>query len=129
MDNNQLQEQFSLYLKIEKDVSPYTLKYYNQDIDDFKVFLNREQIFGFADIDDRVVRFFLTYLYQRKLSRKSVARKISSLRTFYKYLEREKVMTSNPFLTVSLPKTEQTLPHFLYEEEIKELFSISDLTT
>ena len=43
MDNNQLQEQFSLYLKIEKDVSPYTLKYYNQDIDDFKVFLNREQ--------------------------------------------------------------------------------------
>ena len=129
MDNNQLQEQFSLYLKIEKDVSPYTLKYYNQDIDDFKVFLNREQIFGFADIDDRVVRFFLTYLYQRKLSRKSVARKISSLRTFYKYLEREKITTSNPFLTVSLPKTEQTLPHFLYEEEIKELFSISDLTT
>ena len=128
MDNNQLQEQFSLYLKIEKNVSPYTLQYYNQDLDDFKMFLKQEQIMTFSDVDDRLVRFFLTHLYQKKLSRKSVARKISSLRTFYKYLEREKITTSNPFLMISLPKTEQTLPHFLYEEELRELFTISDLT-
>lgn len=128
MDNNQLQEEFSLYLKIEKNVSPYTLQYYNQDLNDFKAFLKQEEILKFTDVDDRLVRFFLTHLYAKKLSRKSVARKISSLRTFYKYLEREKISTSNPFLMISLPKIEQTLPHFLYEKELSELFTISDLT-
>ncbi|NMA90234.1 MAG: tyrosine recombinase XerC [Amphibacillus sp.] len=129
MDNNQLQEQFSLYLKIEKNVSQYTLKYYNQDIDDFNEFLNLEQIKCFSDVDDRTVRYFLTHLYQKKLSRRSVARKISSLRTFYKYLEREKITISNPFLAISLPKTQQSLPHFLYKEELQELFKASDITT
>lgn len=129
MDNNKIQEQFSLYLEIEKNVSPYTLEYYNQDINVFAIFLNQENITDFDEVDDRIVRYFLTHLYQQKLSRKSVARKISSLRTFYRYLERENMTTSNPFLSISLPKSEQALPHFLYQEELAELFTISDLTT
>lgn len=129
MDIKSIQAQFKLYLKIEKNVSPYTLKYYNQDLDNFNTFLAQEHILSYRDVDDRVVRIYLTNLYQNKLSRKSVARKISSLRTFFKYLERENILTGNPFLTITLPKAEQTLPHFLYQEELNELFKTSDLTS
>ena len=129
MDINSIQAQFKLYLKIEKNVSPYTLKYYNQDLDNFNTFLAQEHILSYRDVDNRVVRIYLTNLYQNKLSRKSVARKISSLRTFFKYLERENILTGNPFLTITLPKAEQTLPHFLYQEELNELFKTSDLTS
>src|SRR5690625_5290980 len=129
MNIKEIQDQFSLYLEVEKNASPYTLKYYNQDIDIFLNFLEVENINNINDVDDRVVRYFLTYLYQQKLSRKSVARKISSLRTFFKYLERENITDSNPFLTISLPKSEYVLPHFLYEEELSELFTVNDLET
>lgn len=129
MDIKSIQAQFKLYLKIEKNVSPYTLKYYNQDLDNFNTFLAQEHILSYRDVDNRVVRIYLTNLYQNKLSRKSVARKISSLRTFFKYLERENILTGNPFLTITLPKAEQTLPHFLYQEELNELFKTSDLTS
>ncbi|WP_440895297.1 site-specific integrase [Amphibacillus sp. Q70] len=92
-------------------------------------FLKQENITGFDVVDDRVVRYFLTHLYQQKLSRKSVARKISSLSTFYRYLERENITTSHPFLSVSLPRSEHALLPFLYQEELAELFTISDLST
>src|SRR5690625_2813167 len=91
MDNSTIKEQFNQYLQIEKNVSPYTLKYYNQDLDDLNLFLQQENISKYSDVDDRVVRFFLTYLYQKKLSRKSVARKISSLRTFSNILNEKKL--------------------------------------
>src|SRR5690625_440237 len=129
MDNSTIKEQFNQYLQIEKNVSPYTLKYYNQDLDDLNLFLQQENISKYSDVDDRVVRFFLTYLYQKKLSRKSVARKISSKRTFFKYLKHKEIITVNPFLEIALPKAEQTLPHFLYQEELNEIFKLSDLTS
>ncbi|WP_371817666.1 tyrosine recombinase XerC [Amphibacillus sp. MSJ-3] len=129
MDDSEIQKQFSLYLEVEKNVSAYTLEYYNQDITVFVNFLNLENVGSFDEVDDRVVRYFLTYLYQQKLSRKSVSRKISSLRTFYRFLERENITTHNPFLSISLPKSEQVLPDFLYEEELAELFTVNDLTT
>ncbi|WP_091495029.1 tyrosine recombinase XerC [Amphibacillus marinus] len=123
-----LKKEFNLYLQIEKNVSPYTLSFYSHDLDIFFSFLEREQLTTVKDVDERAVRFFLTNLYEQKLSRKSVARKISSLRTFYRYLEREGYCESNPFLSISLPKAEQSLPNFLYSEELVKLFQVSDLS-
>nr|WP_239585274.1 tyrosine recombinase XerC [Amphibacillus cookii] len=118
-----------MYLQIEKNASPNTLINYKQDLNNFFQFLHKEQMNGLNEVDDRVVRLFLTYLYDQKLSRKSVARKISSLRTFYRYLEREEIVENNPFLTIALPKAEQSLPHFLYKEELAQLFMASDLSS
>lgn len=75
-----------------------------------------------------MVRVFLTELYQQQLSRKSVSRKLSSLRSFYKFLEREEIVTTNPFFRITLPKASKPIPQFLYTEELKPLFEVNDLT-
>ncbi len=117
------------YLQIEKNASPYTIAFYQDDLDTFFLFLKREGIEDLKEVNYAIIRVFLTELYEQKLSRRSVSRKISSLRTFYRFLDREGYVESNPFLSVSLPKTEKKIPGFLYEEEIERLFSVSDLHT
>ena len=62
-------------------------------------------------------------MYERNLSKRTVSRKISCLRSFYKFLVREGVVRENPFALVTLPKKEQKLPRFFYEDELKTLFS------
>ncbi|WP_234028577.1 tyrosine recombinase XerC [Lentibacillus sp. Marseille-P4043] len=121
-------EAFVEYLQIEKNASPYTVEYYLNDLETFFRFLQREGINNLQEVDTQVVRLFLTTLYDDNLSRRSVSRKISSLRSFYKFLEREEKLTTNPFLHVTLPKAQKPIPGFLYMEELEKLFEISDLT-
>lgn len=58
-----------------------------------------------------------------------MARKLSSLRSFYRFLQREEYITLNPFVSASLPKTNLQLPSFFYEEELAKLFTVADLRT
>ncbi|AVQ99036.1 tyrosine recombinase XerC [Oceanobacillus sp. M65] len=118
---------FTSYLQIEKNASPYTVKYYQNDLEIFFAFLQGEGITDLGDVDQKVVRIYLTMLYNKQLSRRSVSRKISTLRSFYKYLERENVLFSNPFVHISLPRTESPVPGFLYKQELEKLFEINDL--
>lgn len=120
---------FKLYLQVEKNASIHTITHYLNDIKQFFTYLSSENIADLNEIDDGVVRLFLMTLYNEALSRKSVARKISALRTFYKFLEREKLVDNNPFTLLQLPKQTKRLPTFLYEKELEELFSVSDLST
>lgn len=122
-------EAFIEYLQIEKNASPYTIQFYSQDLKDFIAFLQKEHVDNLAEINYAVIRLFLTELYDKKLSRRSVSRKISSLRSFFRFLEREEFVQTNPFLTVSLPKAARPIPEFLYEEELAKLFTVSDLKT
>ncbi|RDW17845.1 tyrosine recombinase XerC [Oceanobacillus chungangensis] len=119
---------FVEYLQIEKNASPYTVKCYQNDLDSFLGFLNQEGIHQLNDVNHQVVRLFLTNLYDRKLSRRSVSRKISSLRSFFKFIEREKQVETNPFIQITLPKTTKPIPGFLYMEELEKLFEVSDMT-
>ncbi|WP_188454398.1 tyrosine recombinase XerC [Virgibacillus oceani] len=119
---------FIEYLQIEKNASPYTVKYYLNDLETFFAFLKQEGIVNLQEVDTKVVRLFLTTLYDKKLSRRSVSRKISSLRSFYKFMEREEIVQINPFLHLTLPKAKKPIPGFLYMEELEKLFEISDTT-
>src|SRR5699024_5870075 len=89
--------------------------------------LKGEGITSLKDVDPQVVRVYLTQLFNQALSRKSVSRKISSLRSFYKYLEREDDTYTNPFVHIHLPKQERAVPGFLYMEELEKLFEVNDM--
>lgn len=117
---------FLQYLQVEKNYSPYTVEYYHGDLLDFILFMSEQSISSLDAVEYSDVRLYLTKLFHLKLSRKSVARKISSLRSFYKFLLREKQLTKNPFTQVSIPKAEKRLPDFFYEEELAILFQACD---
>ena len=118
---------FIEYLQIEKNASPLTVTHYKTDIDEFQDFLNAQQI-NIESCEYSDIRIFLAQLHERKLSRRSVSRKVSSLRSYYRFLEREGIVNHNPFTFVSLPKADYPIPEFFYEEELKELFTVSDLS-
>lgn len=119
---------FVEYLQIEKNASPYTIQYYQDDLNAFHQFLQAEGIHHLKEVNQQVVRLFLTQLYDQKLSRRSVSRKISSLRSFYKFIEREDETYTNPFVHIHLPKAEHPVPGFLYKQELEKLFDVNDLT-
>lgn len=122
-----LQRLFIEYLHIEKDASEHTIHNYTLDIRDFSLFMKQQAIESIAAVSYSTVRLYLTYLYKKGYSRRTVARKTSSLRSFCRFLVREEILETNPFSMVSLPKEHHLLPKFLYEEEMTKLFTVSDL--
>ncbi|KHE67027.1 tyrosine recombinase XerC, partial [Halobacillus sp. BBL2006] len=121
------QRSFIEYLKIEKNASPLTVENYSKDIDVFADFLESEGL-SLNQCEYSTIRIFLSRLHEAELSRRTVSRKISSLRSFFRFLDREEIIQNNPFVNVSLPKESYKIPEFFYEEEIKQLFTVSDLT-
>ncbi|KAF0821337.1 recombinase XerC [Cytobacillus firmus] len=120
---------FIEYLQIEKNYSQYTIEHYQHDISEFFMFMSEQAISDLTKVEYQDVRIFLTDLFERKMSRKSVARKISSLRSFFKFLLREEIVAENPFALVSIPKAQKKLPEFFYEEEMKQLFDACESST
>ncbi|WP_264737187.1 tyrosine recombinase XerC [Cytobacillus firmus] len=120
---------FIEYLQIEKNYSQYTIEHYQHDISEFFMFMSEQAIADLTKVEYQDVRIYLTGLYDKKMSRKSVARKISSLRSFFKFLLREEKVAENPFALVSIPKAQKKLPEFFYEEEMKQLFDACEAST
>ncbi|WP_338753989.1 tyrosine recombinase XerC [Bacillus sp. FJAT-52991] len=123
--NNYLRD-FIEYLRIEKNYSAYTIDGYNRDIEEFFLFINEQGTAALDHIEYFDVRLYLTRLYEKQMARSSIARKISSLRSFFRYLVREKVIKENPFTLVQQAKEAKKLPSFFYEEEMKELFAVCE---
>lgn len=120
---------FVEYLQIEKNCSPYTIEFYQQDIKQFFLFMTNQAILDLNEVNSSDVRIYLTKLFDEQLARKSIARKISGLRSFYRFLLREEIVEANPFSTISIPKLEKRLPGFFYEEELQQLFLSCDSLT
>jgi integrase/recombinase XerC len=116
---NKYIEQFSNSLKAERDVSPHTLKAYTEDLKEFLSFTDKKP----QDIDNLDIRGFLASLHHRKLKKSSIARKLATIRSFFKYLYREGYVKKNPAKLVSSPKVPKVLPRFL---TIDEAFSLMD---
>ncbi|MDR4983513.1 tyrosine recombinase XerC [Bacillus cereus] len=129
MNVKKLLQLFVGYLQIERNYSKYTIASYQNDLEHFVQFMERESISSFLDVTYADVRLYLTTLHDEKLARKSVARKVSSLRSLYRFLMREGYRKDNPFALASLPKKELSIPKFLYAEELEELFEVSDTET
>lgn len=106
-----------------KNSSQYTIENYKRDIHEFFLFLNEQGIEDITSVEYFDVRLYLTNLYEKNLSKRTVARKTSCLRSLYRFLLREGDVKDNPFSLASLPKKDQRLPRFLYEKEMNQLFS------
>lgn len=126
--NNSL-KLFIEYLQIEKNYSQYTIEHYQHDIREFFLFMSEQGLTYLGDVEYSDTRIYLTKLFDQQLSRKSVARKISCMRSFYKFLLRERIVEDNPFSLVSIPKLEKRLPDFFYEEELSQLFNACETET
>ncbi|WP_390404387.1 tyrosine recombinase XerC [Lacticaseibacillus jixiensis] len=123
----QVIDQFLQYLLVERHYSGETKKAYQEDINDFVQFLSANGGFeNFASVDQLDVATYLTALSERHLARSTVSRKLSSLRSFYRYLIRMNLAKTNPFELVETRKSHHHLPDFFYEPEITALFATVD---
>ncbi len=117
------------YLEAERNVSPYTVRNYTTDLLDFFQFLGTKGVGSLKEVDRHVVRDYLAYLMGRGLVKASIARKLSAIRSFYRYLLREEMISTSPVATTSSPKLDRRLPAFLTIEEVEKLLEAPDLST
>lgn len=116
-------------LRIQKQYSEHTIEAYGHDIQEFKDFMQSELIAGFNDVDYSFLRAYLGQLYDENLEASTISRKLSSLRSFYDYLFKEKMVQDNPFALIHAPKKAKKNPDFLFYEEIDELLDKIDTST
>jgi len=109
---------FIRYLEIEKNYSPHTILNYRLDLEDFAKFLEPAEI---GKVDYLLLRKYLAVLREKNLSVRSVGRRLSALRSFFKFLTREGYLKTNPILMLLSPKLDKHLPQFLTEEETVKL--------
>lgn len=119
---------FMKYLQYERGYSSNTIINYKTDINEFNFFLNENKL-NFKFLTYQQIKLYLMKLHDLKYKRSTISRKISSLRSFYKYLVIHNIIKDNPFLLVSLPKKDKKLPSFLYYNELEDLFDIPDMNT
>ncbi len=121
---------YRAYLNDERNYSEYTILNYINDIKEFKEFLGTNE-FGYLTSVNKtnIARYYISHLSEKNYKKKSIARKISSLRTFYRYLEREGIVNDNIFENVETPKLDKPLPKVLYFNEISAIYASIDTTT
>lgn len=114
-------DSFLKYLTIEKNYSPHTIKSYENDLNQFYDFCEKSKSGDPINTDHKAIRLWLVSMMENGVTANSVNRKISSLKTFYKYLIRQGVIDKNPTVRVLSPKTSKKLPVFIEEQHINEL--------
>lgn len=115
------------YLKYQKNYSSYTCKNYYKDLEEYDEFLNIEHL-KYNEMTYKLCLSYLAYLNDNNASKATISRKLSSLRTFYKYLVNENIVNNNPFLLVSSPKKEKKIPKFISYNNLDEIFNVPDLS-
>jgi len=120
-----LQNKFITYLSSEKRFSEHTIKSYNTDLKQFISFLSSEfQIIDeINEISFQIIRTWIASLLEKGLSPRSVNRKISTLKTYFKFLIREGKLIENPMMKVVAPKSKKRLPVFIEEDQIASLLN------
>lgn len=123
---------FLQYLRTQKNYSPHTIAAYTNDLRYFSDFVAKhyaDRPYTVREIDHVTIRLFLGDCLEHDFAKRSVARKLACLKSFFKYLHRTKLVDRNPAANVAAPKLEKRLPQYLDEESVRELMSQPDTTT
>ncbi len=123
-------EDFLLHLEKERDVSPHTLKAYRRDLSELLDYLG--SYYGghewtWQGIDRLALRGFLAHLHRRELSKRTISRALSTVRSFYSFLNRNEIVDANPARGLSSPKLERYLPGYLDRAQVELLFQSAAL--
>ncbi|MDR2691947.1 MAG: tyrosine recombinase XerC [Dysgonamonadaceae bacterium] len=116
-------ESFLQYLQYEKNYSAHTVESYKNDLYQFKEFVSGDSAFHPETIDAMWVRRWIVSLMDENYSPLSVNRKLSSLKSFFRYLCKKKYIETNPLGNIRGPKTKKPLPHFVKDSDMENLFS------
>jgi len=118
---DELIERYVDYLQYERNASPHTVRNYRSDLLQFRDYLAEGRATAAVEVrsvDALRIRGFLSILFERQEKKSSIARKLSAVRAFFKFLKREGVLAENPSTIVSTPKQDKTLPRIMTEEEM-----------
>ncbi|MBL0328582.1 MAG: tyrosine-type recombinase/integrase [Bacteroidetes bacterium] len=115
-------DSFLKYLQFEKRLSSHTVLAYSGDLTQFFDYVQTTyQISNLSDLNHTVIRSWVVELMENKISPRSVNRKITTLKTFYKYLLRQGIVSENPMLKIISPKTSKRLPVFVEKDNMDAL--------
>ena len=116
---NKLNE-FLTYLEVEKRYSINTINAYKRDLTDFNKFLIKEEI---KEVDDIAIKNYLASLYLINLTKKTIARRIASIKSYYKFINKKYGINNEFVNSVSSPKKDKLLPELIYKEEIQKVLN------
>jgi integrase/recombinase XerC len=111
---------FLTYLRNERNVSPHTLRSYLSDLEQLSTFLGDTEM---SAVDHQTLRQFMAHLMQSKVKKSSIARKLSTIRTFFRYLNREGILSNNPARLVATPRRDKRLPVVLTADDALRLMN------
>ena len=117
---------FKSYLSVEKNFSEHTISAYCSDIVSFFLWLNG---ISCVDINFNKLREYLHFIQRFEYKKTTIARKTASIRTFYKFLYRERFIDSNPAVSLSAPKRPKSLPKFLTPTEVEKILNSVEIDT
>ncbi len=118
-------EEFSTYLRDERRVSPHTVRAYEREVAAFAAFCRAElNLKGPQEATPGALRAFLAHLYSRRLARASIQRALAAVRTYFRFLQRENVVASNPARALVGPRAASTLPDVLTAPETASLLEV-----
>jgi tyrosine recombinase XerC len=135
---NEYADRFVDYLEAEKHASRYTVRNYRSDLlgnpehgveKGFFPFLESRGVTSLEKVDKALMREYLGHLIEQKVAKVSLARRLSAIRSFYRYLMREHLIERNPIELIVSPKLERHLPEFLTIDEMSKLLRMPDMST
>lgn len=119
---------FIEYLKYQRNYSDFTCNNYKKDLNEYNSFTLSNKI-NYKNMDYNDAKEYVIYLNKKNDAKSTISRKLSSLRTFYKYLVLNNKVESNPFLLVSSPKKEKRIPKFINYNNMEEILNVPNIKT
>ena len=121
-------DKFIEYLKYQRNYSDFTCNNYKKDLNEYNSFILINKI-NYKNMDYNDAKEYVIYLNKKNDAKSTISRKLSSLRTFYKYLVLNNKVESNPFLLVSSPKKEKRIPKFINYNNMEEILNVPNIKT
>ncbi len=122
-------QRFLTYLDVERGASPYTLRNYGNEIAEFAAFAQSRGITSWREVESALIRSWLAGLHRQGYEPASIARRLYELRSCFRFLGRERLVTANPALSIHTPKLARVLPDYLSVEQVFDLLAAPDVST